>query len=225
MDKNEYKVIENFMQLCMKDTVHDSLHVYRVLNYALQIVDTIKTVDVDVVIISSLLHDIGRTEEKENPELCHAQVGSEKAKNFLIDKGYNQEKAEHIAECILSHRHKKNRKPQTIEAEILYDADKLDLTGALGTARAILFGGQIEEPFYLAGDDGLPLKGLPTEGASLFREYNRKLKDMSAKFYTEKAKEIGIEHQKAMDMYFNSLFAEVNHNYCKGKEILHSILS
>lgn len=224
MTREEFQKIESFMLKYMDDTVHDCLHVYRVLNYAIQIADSTEKVNVEVVIIAALLHDIGRVDEIRNPSLCHAEVGSERAKEFLINNGCCKEKANHIADCILTHRYKKNQKPQTMEAKIIYDADKLDLTGTVGTARAILFGGQIEESLYLVNEDRLPTEGLPTEEASLFREYNRKLNKLFLKLYTEKAKEIGKEQQKTMDLYFMNLFAEVNRNYANGKKILDKIL-
>ena len=224
MNREEFHKIESFMMECMNDTVHDCLHSYRVLNYAIQISNATEKVDMEVVIISALLHDIGRIDEIKNPLLCHAEVGGEKAKEFLINNGYCEEKANHIADCILTHRYKNNRKPQSIEAKIIFDADKLDLTGTVGVARAILFGGQIEEPLYLVGEDRLPTKGLPTESASLYREYNRKLNKLFLKLNTEKAIEIGKEQQKTMDLYFKNLFEEVYRNYFRSKQILDKIL-
>ena len=224
MKKEEFQKIESFMLECMDDTVHDCLHSYRVLNYAIQIADATEKVDMEVVIISALLHDIGRVDEIKNPTLCHAEVGGEKAKKFLINNGYCEEKANHVADCIITHRYKKSREPQSIEAKIIFDADKLDLTGTVGVARAILFGGQIEEPLYLVGEDNLPTKGLPTEDASLFREYNRKLNKLFLKLNTEKAIEIGKQQQKTMDLYFKKLFEEVNRNYSNAKQTLNKIL-
>jgi uncharacterized domain HDIG len=224
MNKEEFQRIERFMLECMDDTVHDCLHSYRVLNYAMQVANETEKVDMEVVIISALLHDIGRVYEIKNPTLCHAEVGSKKAKEFLISNGYCEEKANHVADCIFTHRYKKNHEPQSIEAKIIFDADKLDLTGAVGVARAILFGGQIEEPLYLVGKDRLPTEGIPTEEASLFREYNRKLNKLYLKLNTDKAIEIGREQQKTMDSYFKNLFEEVNNNYSNAKQILDKYL-
>ncbi|MEG1192775.1 MAG: HD-GYP domain-containing protein [Clostridia bacterium] len=60
MTQAEFAQIERFMQASMQDAVHDQLHVYRVLNYALQIAEATPGADMDVVIISALLHDIGK---------------------------------------------------------------------------------------------------------------------------------------------------------------------
>ncbi|MEG1932062.1 MAG: HD domain-containing protein, partial [Pygmaiobacter sp.] len=174
----------------------------------------------DVVIMASLLHDIGRAEERQTPESCHAEIGSRKAFDFLLAQGYCEQTACHVAACILTHRYKKSRVPQSIEAQIIFDADKLDLTGTVGTARAILFGAQIGEPLYLLNDRHMPAQGLPSDEASLFREYHRKLKYLSGKLYTAKARCIAAEQQKSMDAYFDHLFAEINENYTAGQTIL-----
>jgi uncharacterized protein len=224
MNKEEFQRIESFMLECMNDAVHDCLHSYRVLNYAVQIADAAENVNMEVVIISALLHDIGRAEEIKNPSLCHAEVGSTKVREFLLDIGYSEEKAQHAADCILTHRYGSNRVPQSLEAKILFDADKLDLTGAVGVARAIMFGSQIGEPLYILGEDKLPAEGLPTEEASLFREYNRKLNSLYHTLNTAKAIEIGKEQQRTMDSYFKSLFEEVNKNHAGAKQILDRVL-
>lgn len=81
-----------------------------------------------------LLHDIGRKEQFENPELCHAIAGSEKVKH-----------------CIKTHRYRKNNLPESLEAKILFDADKLDVTGAMGIARTLIYKGIVSEPIYCRG--------------------------------------------------------------------------
>lgn len=220
MKKQEYKIIENYMKECMNDTVHDKLHVFRVVSYAAQIAEKTTEAHYDIVIIAAMLHDIGRIDEQRNPNLCHAEVGSQKAYDFLLKQGYSEQVAKHVYECILTHRHKKGLIPQSIEAKIVFDADKLDLIGAVGCARAILFGGQIDEPLYCIGKDGLPTKGTPDEEPSLFREYHRKLCNLSEKLYTIAAKELAISQQDVMNQYFESLISEVNNNYQKSTEIM-----
>ncbi len=83
MNREIYCLLEDFMLCSMDDAAHDKEHIYRVLYNALEIAKTEKAVDHDVLIAACLLHDIGRKEQFENPSLCHAAVGSEKAYQFL----------------------------------------------------------------------------------------------------------------------------------------------
>lgn len=220
MTKHQYKEIEDYMLECMKDIVHDRLHVRRVVNYAVQIAEKTAGADFDIVVAAALLHDIGRPEQQQDKHVCHAQAGSKKAKAFLVSRGYGEIFSEHVSQCILSHRHKKGIAPESMEAKIVYDADKLDLIGSVGAARAILFGGQIGEPLYLLDGNGVPTNGAPDEQPSLFREYHRKLCCLSDKLYTDAAKRIASGQQKTMNFYFEALIQEVHRNYSSGRQIL-----
>lgn len=222
MKKCQYKEIESYMLECMKDTVHDKLHVCRVVNYAVQIMEKTKAADFDIVVAAALLHDIGRTEEQQDKNICHAEVGSKKASEYLLSKGYSENFVRRVSQCILSHRHKKGIMPESLEAKIVYDADKLDLIGSVGVARAILFGGQIGEPLYRLDETGLPAYGFSDEAPSLFREYHRKLCRLSDKLYTDAAKDIAIRQQESMNRYFEALIQEVKDNCLSGQRILDS---
>lgn len=227
MTNDLYRKVEQYMRDCMNDSVHDTLHIYRVLNYALQIIHGSPELDADaeIVILAALLHDIGRDSERQNANVCHADSGGNMAYGFLISIGYSSKRATHVASCIRTHRYNIANPPGSVEAKILFDADKLDLTGAVGTARAILFGGQIEEPLYLIGADGKPTKGKPDESPSLFREYNRKLSALYSKFHTQAAKEIAARHQRSMDSFFKNLMIEVKTNHEEGNAILSGYLA
>lgn len=225
MEKEKFITIENYMLDCMKDNVHDHSHIYRVLYLSLRIGAAEGSANPDILILSAMLHDIGRDAENKDKSLCHAQVGSQMAAEFLRREGWAQQTCDCVQDCIITHSYKGGRQPNSLEAKILFDADKLDLSGAVGTARAILFGGQINEPLYLVDENGYPTKGLAKEDSSLFREYNRKLSILNTRFYTSTAKSIAKERQKIVDAYFSSLFQEVEETYYTGKTLLNEILT
>ena len=148
MTKEMYLQIENYMLSCMEDSAHDKEHIYRVLYGALEIAKAEEHVDQDVLITACLLHDIGRKEQFADPTLCHAMVGADKAAAFLLAQGYGEEFAQKVHHCIQTHRFRKALQPQTIEAKILFDADKLDVTGAVGIARSLMYKSEVAEPLY-----------------------------------------------------------------------------
>lgn len=108
MKKKDFDLIEKYMHQCMSDSAHDREHVYRVLFTALEIAEYEKNVDYDVLITACLLHDIGRREQFENPKLCHAQVGAEKAYDFCIENRFSDNFAKKVASCIITHRFRSN---------------------------------------------------------------------------------------------------------------------
>ena len=133
MDKAVYDKIEKYMLGFMGDSAHDSLHIYRVLYCAFDIAKGYEGIDKDVLIASCLLHDIGRAAQFGNPELCHAAEGGKIAYGFMQNY-WDESRCAHIRDCVTTHRYRTSSPPKTIEAKILFDADKLDVTGALGIA-------------------------------------------------------------------------------------------
>ncbi|WP_456474800.1 HD domain-containing protein, partial [Candidatus Pyrohabitans sp.] len=119
---------------------HDFDHVERVLKLAVRIARE-EGASIEVVRFAALLHDIERAREDKGEVECHALASAERAKQLLLERGLSEEFAERVAECIRSHRFRRNTTPESLEAKVLSDADKLDATGAVGIARAYLFGG------------------------------------------------------------------------------------
>lgn len=140
MERETFDLIERYMLRCMDDAAHDREHVYRVLYLAMDIA-RYEEADTNLLIAACLLHDIGRKEQMENPSLDHAVVGAEKAKRFLLEEGFDPAFAGRVSACIATHRYRSDHPPESIEAKILFDADKLDVTGAMGAARTLLYQG------------------------------------------------------------------------------------
>jgi len=119
-----------------KDLHHGFDHSLRVRNYALQIAEAEKA-NVTIVEIASYLHDIGRGREKNQ---YHTKTSSQLAKTFLINLGFPKDQTQKIIHCIETHSRKPfhRKAPETIEAKVLYDADGLELIGAVGLLRTAL---------------------------------------------------------------------------------------
>ncbi|MBD5549198.1 MAG: HD domain-containing protein [Lachnospiraceae bacterium] len=224
MNKETYCLLENCMLCCMEDSAHDKEHIYRVLYNALEIAKTENNVNYDVLIAACLLHDIGRKEQFENPVLDHAIVGSEKAYQFLLAHGFEMSYAEQVKQCIKTHRYRKNNLPQSIEAKILFDADKLDVAGAIGIARTLLYKGSVSEPLYSVMPNGSVSTGENDIMPSFFQEYKYKLENLYSNFYTEKATTIAKERQQIAMEFYNSLYQEVNLSYQNGTNELNNLL-
>ncbi len=224
MTKETYKKLENYMLLCMKDSAHDKEHVYRVLYSALDIASKEKEVDHDVLISACLLHDIARQEQNENPKLCHAEVGAEKAYKFLIENDFEKAFAEKVKHCISSHRFRKNNSPESTEAKILFDADKIDAAGTLGIARTLVYQGAMCEPLYSLTSDGRVSDGTDDKTPSFFQEYKYKLEKIYSRFYTERGKEIAEERRKTAESFYNNMLREVASSYDNGIDLLEKII-
>lgn len=224
MKKETYTMLKHFMLSCMDDSAHDKEHIYRVLYNALAIAQTEDNVDYDVLIASCPLHDIGRKEQFENPALCHASVGSEKAYQFLIDNGFDKTYAGQVRHCILTHRFRKSSPPESLEAKILFDADKLDVSGAMGIARSLIYKGIVSEPLYTLLPDGTVSTGEHDTVPSFFHEYKYKLENLYSHFYTAKGAEMAGERQKIAVDFYQCLYQEAASSYAHGKNELGKLL-
>ena len=224
MNRATFADIEKYMLSCMTDAAHDKDHVYRVLYNALDIAKHERDVDYDVLVTACLLHDIGRKEQFENPELDHAEIGGDKAFAFLTGRGADKAFAEKVRDCIVSHRFRKSCPPKSTEAKILFDADKLDVTGAIGIARTLVYKGTVCDPLYSLDDSGMPTSGEADERPSFFQEYNFKLKNLYTRFYTERGAQSAKERRAAARDFYQSLYGEVRQTYDNGAAELKNLL-
>ena len=224
MTKEIYNLIENYMLSCMDDSAHDPQHIYRVLYNALEIAKAEEGVDYDVLVTACLLHDIGRKEQFENPALCHAMVGGEKAYIFLTENGFGVGFSQKVRHCIQTHRFRKSMQPESMEAKILFDADKLDATGALGIARTLMYKGNVAEPLYNVLPDGTIGDGSGQEPPSFFREYKFKLEKLYGQFYTARGAELAQQRREIAAAFYESLYREVNTGYTSGRQMLQELI-
>ena len=212
MTKENFTLIENYMLSCAEDSAHDKEHIYRVFHTALHIAQHCENVDRDILIAACLLHDIARSEQLKNPEVCHAEKGAEKAFGFLTQNGFEASFAEKVASCILTHRFRNDRQPQSIEAKILFDADKIDVTGAMGIARTLTYSGETRRPLYSLVSDNEINDGTIKDD-TFFAEYKFKLEKLYDRFYTEKGREIALGRKKHAEDFYNNLLGEIREAY------------
>lgn len=209
MKRDEFQKLEAYMRACMKDSVHDREHVYRVLHTALAIAEEYPEADTDILAAACLLHDIGREAQYADPSVDHAQAGAEAALPFLLRSGWPGERAERVCAAIRQHRYRSEEPPESLEAKILFDADKLDVTGAMGIARTLLYQGRMGHPLYRLDEQGRILPGEEDPGPSFLHEYANKLKKLYGRFFTRKGAELAQSRKKAAEDYCASLLEEI----------------
>ena len=220
MTKQTYTLLKNFMLSCMDHSAHDKEHVYRVLYQALEIAETEATVDYDVLIAACLLHDIGRQAQLKDPNLCHAAEGAKMAYNFLLEQGFGEDFACKVSHCIQAHRFSNRFPPESLEAKILFDADKLDVTGAMGIARTLLYQGSLDQPLYSLLPDGSVSDGTEDTAPSFFQEYKRKLERLYDTFYTAKGRQLAQARKADAVAFYQALYDQTISAYHQGTTLL-----
>ena len=125
---------------------HDFLHVKRVLKLA-KIIGERENADMKIVIPAVLLHDIAiQDKSSKETRIKSAEKSKQMAKEIL--EKHNFEKIDKILYAIDVHSFSKGIEPETLEAKILQDADRLDALGAVGIARLFSVCGALKRKFY-----------------------------------------------------------------------------
>lgn len=208
----------------LDDPVHGYDHIVRVYKIAEQLAAA-EGADVEIVRAAALLHDVQETEGKggqgadvppqESKEPAqrsdHHRFAAKFTQQILEAEGWAEERITAVQHCILAHRFRDDTEhPVTLEAQILYDADKLDAIGAIGAARAIAFAIMEGKPIYTKPSDLFNQEGKlqPGETHSAYHEYIYKLCKISDRVFTTSGKVLAGQRHRVMSEFFEQLESE-----------------
>lgn len=195
------------------DPVHGFDHVLRVYCMAERLA-LAENADIEIVRAAALLHDAegSATEGGIEGRLHHHQTSAEFARQILLAEGWSEERIAAVQHCIRAHRFRDNSEPpQTLEAKILFDADKLDVIGAIGVARTIAFNVVNGQPIYVQPSERFLKSGEkePGEQHSSYHEYLFKLCKIKDMLYTPSGRALAEERHRFLVEFFERLSAEM----------------
>jgi uncharacterized protein len=116
-----------------------------------------------------------------------------------------------ILHCIRSHRFRGGNCPETLEARILFDADKLDAIGAIGVARAFLFAGEIGARLHNP-DVVVENSRAYTVDDTGYREYQVKLRHIRDRILTREGRKLAQDRHRFMTDFFQQFLQEYEGN-------------
>ena len=141
MENTGIENILNFAETFFRQSGSHGLdHTLRVTRLCIEI-GKAEGADMQVLIPAALFHDIARPQEKKTG-IPHEREGARIAEEYLRSNGCDESRIRAIAHAIRSHRYSRGTKPETLEAKVLSDADKLDAMGAVGIARTFMQAGE-----------------------------------------------------------------------------------
>jgi uncharacterized protein len=188
---------------------HDFDHVLRVLAMAERLARA-EGADIEIVRAAALLHDISRAEEDKTGKGDHAQMAAERARALLVRRGVAPARADAVAHAIAAHRFRGSTAPQTLEAKILFDADKLDSIGAIGVARAYAISGVLNQRLWSpAPADTVATRDQHNAEHTAAAEFAVKLSKVRERVHTAAARQIADERHAFMAEFFARLEREV----------------
>lgn len=191
---------------------HDCRHADRVRGLALRLAAACeRSVDRDLVAAAAWFHDIGRPRERRGDVDDHGEWAAATVAERLADEPVSAETTAAIAHCLRAHSIRPSSPdPATVEAEILFDADKLDAAGATGLVRlACIVGersGRSGEAYARLDRGSVPgANTADRPDVTLLREWARERLDA---LYTEPGRRIGAERWAFVEEFFAQLERE-----------------
>jgi uncharacterized protein len=192
------------------DPVHDFDHVMRVYTMAERLAQS-EDADIEIIKAAALLHDAEGSAPDSAERHNHHEHSADFAGAILAAEGWPEERIAAVQHCIRAHRFRSTGEaPQTIEAKIIFDADKLDVLGAIGVARTVAYAAINGQPVYAPPSAQFLQTGEkePGEPHSAYHEYVFKLRHIQSRLHTTAARTLAAERDTYLRQFFERLAAE-----------------
>lgn len=189
------------------DPAHDLLHIKRVVKVAKELAMNERAL-MEVVIPSAYFHDFVNL-PKDHPERNKAsRFSAIAAIEYLKSIEYPDKYFSQISHAIEAHSFSSGIYPETLEAKIVQDADRLDGLGAIGLARLFSISGQLNRPFYHEKDP-FGLSRSLNDKQNAIDHIEIKLKKVVGLMNTQLAKVEAEKRYKFIESFLNQLKYEI----------------
>jgi uncharacterized protein len=190
------------------DPAHDWQHVLRVAANA-RAICAAERADAEIAVPAALLHELFNY-PKDHPESSRSgEVCAERALTVLQERGWEPGRAEAVAYCIRVHGYSRGILPETLEAKVLQDADRLDAIGAIGVARCFATGAVMRQPFYDPEDPRCERRP-PDDKRFSVDHFYRKLLRIPTMLHTETARQMAADRAAFMEAFLAQLSREIS---------------
>lgn len=191
-----------------KDSSHDLNHFKRVAKIAFDIAENEKGVDKLVILAAAYFHDI-ISFPKNDPQRSRASYfASIKAAEILEEMGFPEDKISSVKHCILTHSFSANIDPETIEAKIIQDADRMEAIGAIGLARVFYISGQMGSQLFHSSDPFAKSRELNDKEYAI-DHFFKKLLGLKDTMQTLGGKRIAQKRTEVLKTYLDNLKEEL----------------
>jgi uncharacterized protein len=210
------KIIQNTIQFVQQELKnaeggHDWFHIERVWRNAKLIAQS-ENVDMEIVELGALLHDIADSKFNDGDET----VGPKKALDFLIAEDAEYIVIDHVIAIIQNVSFKGGNLQRTfnsIELDVVQDADRLDAIGAVGIARTFNYGGFKNRAIYnpdIQPEFNMTAAKYKASTAPTINHFYEKLLLLKDNMNTKTGKQIAQQRHQFMELYLKQFYSEWN---------------
>jgi len=189
------------------DTAHDEGHVRRVVANAKKLAEA-EGADLAVVLPAAWLHDCVAIAKNSAERSSASRLAAERAGGFLREAGYPAEHIAAIEHAIEAHSFSARVAPQTLEAKVVQDADRLEALGAVGIARTLITGGANGTPFYDLTEP-FPITRAADDRTSIIDHFFTKLLTLADTMQTASGRAAAQQRAQFLKQYLTQLGSEI----------------
>lgn len=192
---------------------HDWFHTERVYKTA-KLISEKEEVNTLVVQLAALLHDIADPKFHDGDE----EIGPKTAHDFLVSKNFNPVHTAHVVSIIkyMSFKNsleKKSNGFNSLELQVVQDADRLDAIGAIGIARTFNYGGFKNRELYnpsISPKLNMTKEEYKKSNAPTINHFYEKLLLLKDQMNTQTGKKLANQRHQFMLDYLDQFYAEWN---------------
>ena len=190
------------------DGSHDLSHIVRVWRNAARIAATEPGSDLELIAAAVILHDCVAVEKNAPLRAQASRLSGERAREIIRPLGWSPARTGALAHAIVAHSFSAGIAPETIEARIVQDADRLDAIGAIGVARCFHAGGRMGGALYHPDEPAAVSRSLDDRAYAL-DHFPAKLFTVAEGFHTLEGQRMAAARTAAMRSFYETFLREV----------------
>lgn len=161
-----------------------------------------------VVVPAAWLHDCVAVEKNSPQRALASTLAAEKARTFLTEADYPAHLLDDICHAIQAHSFSAKIPPETIEAKVVQDADRLDALGAIGLARCLMVGERLSLALYHE-EDPFSEARQPDDKQYVLDHFFVKLFTLPDTMQTEAGRQEAQRRARFLELYLEKLEEEL----------------
>ncbi len=165
--------------------------------------------NLEVVVPAAWLHDCVTVPKNSGRRGVASTEAAALGCDFLRDAGYLEALIPAIGHAIEAHSFSAGIEPETLEAKVVQDADRLDALGAIGIARCLMVGASLELALYHP-EEPFPERREPDDTAWVVDHFYVKLLRLPATMRTEAGRLEAVHRADFMKSFLHRLGSEIS---------------
>lgn len=192
---------------CRDDAAHDLSHLLRVWQNVCAIRNR-EGGDPQILVAATLLHDCVEVEKNSPFRSSASRLAAARAREVLTEKGWGEERVAAVAHVIEAHSFSAGITPQSLEAKILQDADRLDALGMIGVARLFHVSGRLGSRLYDPFDPQARQRPLDDQQFAI-DHFQTKLLHLAKGFQTATGAQLASIRHARVQRFLEALLEEI----------------